>query len=351
MFAGGRRLKHRVTIKDVAQAAGVSITTVSHVLNGKGRSSDETKRIVLEAAEKVGYNADPIARSLRTGETRVIGIVFRPTDAISGSMNGTEYHIRLAGSASTAALSLGYGLLHLPKLDEGSGPVFPMDGCIVVAPHRNDPVVTSLMQQRIPCVLADCDPGRPELEWCVKRDDYAGMMQLLEHLSAQGAARIALYSGADENMWLLDAANAYRDWCHARRVAPEVVHLPEDSGPRQARVQALSDLSGTGGRPDAIVAATSRFACGVAQAAKELGLDVPGDLMIAALSDSDLARNDPVPITALDLHGETVGRESVLLLMSRLAGEEPPMRAPVLPTLHIRQSSQRQWPGARERGS
>ncbi|MDQ8730865.1 LacI family DNA-binding transcriptional regulator [Bradyrhizobium sp. LHD-71] len=336
-------MKPRVTIRDVAETAGVSITTVSHVLNGKGRASEATKRIVLEAAERVGYNADPIARSLRTGQTRVIGIVFRPSDAISGSMHGTEYHIRLAGSAATAALSQGYGLLHLPRLEERDNPVFPMDGCIVVAPHRNDPAVTSLIRQRTPYVLADADPGRPELEWCLRRDDYGGMQGLLDHMADHGAQQIAFYSGTDENMWLIEAARGYRDWCEKRQLKPRLARLPESAGPDRAHDQALADLSLTSDKPDAIVAATSRFAYGVGEAARKLGLEIPGDLMVAALSDSDIARDYPVPITALDLHGETVGRESVQMLMTRLANDSLEVRQPILPTLRIRQSTNRRY--------
>ncbi|HWK68264.1 MAG TPA: LacI family DNA-binding transcriptional regulator [Rhizobiaceae bacterium] len=334
-------MKPRVTIRDVAKSAGVSITTVSHVLNGKGRSSDETRRLVLEAAQRVGYNADPIARSLRTGETRVIGLVFRPTDAISGSMHGTEYHIRLAGGAATAALSRGYGLLHLPRLEEGDHPFFPMDGCIVVAPHRNDIVVTSLIRQRTPYVLADPDPGRPELDWCLKRDDYGGMRALLDHMAGNGARRIAFYSGSDDNMWLLEAARSYRDWCGERQMEPRLVHLPEGTGPDKAHEQALADLSAAGEVPDAIIAATSRFAFGVGEAAAKLRLEIPRDLMVATLSDSDIARDYPVPMTALDLHGEIVGRQSVQLLMKQLAAEPAEPGQPILPTLRARESTQR----------
>jgi DNA-binding LacI/PurR family transcriptional regulator len=95
-------------------------------------------------------------------------------------------------------------------------------------------------------------------------------------------------------------------------------------------------------RPDAIIAATSRFAVGVISAARELGLAVPHDLMVAALSDSELARGHETPITALDLHGDIIGRESVALIMRRLAGEPPPPASTALrPTLRLRESSRR----------
>lgn len=333
-------LKPRVTIRDVAVAAGVSITTVSHVLNGKGRASEETRRLVLAAAEAVGYGADPIARSLRTGETGVLGIIFRPSDAISGSMHGTEYHIRLAGGAATAALSRGYGLLHLPRPMGAERNGFPMDGCIIVAPFESDPVLAAFLRRGLPVVTADPDPGRPDFPWSIRRDDAAGMRELLDHLAANGARRIALFTGKDANAWLLETRREYLRWSAERGREPVVEMLAETFGAEGAR-DVAARLLREETRPDAVIAATTRFALGVIAAAGELGLGVPRDLMVAALSDSELARGHETPITALDLHGDTIGRESVALIMRRLAGEPPPEPTTLRPTLRPRESTRR----------
>lgn len=333
-------MKLRVTIRDVAVAAGVSITTVSHVLNGKGRASEETRKLVLEAANRVGYGADPIARSLRTGETGVLGIIFRPSDAISGSMHGTEYHIRLAGGAATAALSRGYGLLHLPRPMGTERHAFPMDGCIVVAPFEQDPVLSEFLRRNLPIVTADPDPGRPDFPWSIRRDDVAGIRELLDHLAANGARRIALLNGKDANSWLIEVRRGYLDWSAERGREPMEETLAETCGAEGAEALARQMLRKEN-RPDAIIAATSRFAVGVIAAARELGLAIPHDLMVAALSDSELARGHETPITALDLRGDIIGRESVALIMRRLAGEPPPASTALRPALRLRESSRR----------
>lgn len=328
------------TIKDVAEAAGVSITTVSHVLNNKGRTSERVRQAVLNAVSKVGYKADPIARSMRTGKTSILGIVFRPSDAVSGSLAGTEYHIKLAGSAAAAALSQGYGLLHFPDLKEGSLPPFPMDGCLIVAPHKNDPIVAFLEERGIPFVLADPDPGRPGLPLCVKRDDFGGMRQLLDHLADAGAERVAFFCGRDENSWLSEAARAYDEWNaeHGRKAFRHM--LAETGGPANAYDLALTELTGPG-RPDALITATSRFAQGVVQAIDELGLSMPEDIMLSTLSDSEIARGNRVPVTALNLHGELMGRKAIELLIDHLNGDSTSKTKNVDATLLVRKSTVR----------
>jgi DNA-binding LacI/PurR family transcriptional regulator len=328
------------TIRDVAKVAGVSITTVSHVLNGKGRTSEKVQQAVLNAVAQVGYKVDPVGRSLRTGKTGVLGIVFRPSDAISGSMDGTEYHIKVAGSAAAAALSQGFGLLHFPDLKKGNLPPLPMDGCVIVAPNENDPVVDFLQDRKVPFVLVDPDPGRPELEWSVKRDDYGGMQRLLDHLASNGAKRIAFHCGRDRNNWLLEAARAYHEWCAANEREAFQYDLAESGGPSNAYSITLDQLV-QADRPDAIVTATSRFARGVVQAIDKLGLSIPKDIMLSTLSDSEISRGNSVPVTALNLHGEIMGRESINMLIHRLAGGSIPELKVVQPTLLIRQSTSR----------
>ncbi|MFT4122135.1 LacI family DNA-binding transcriptional regulator [Bradyrhizobium sp.] len=334
------RSARRVSIRDVAEAAGVSITTVSHVLNEKGRASEETKKLVLEAVERVGYRPDPAARSLRTGDTGVLGIVFRPSDAISGSMNGTEFHIRVAGGAATAAISHGYGLLHMPSPLATARRAFPIDGCIVVSPTKQDPVLTELLKRKIPVVTIDPEHGSNRTSGLVARDDVSGMRALLDHLESTGARRLLFLSGKDRNSWLVESEEAFKAWAQSHGIAAVIEHVSETSGAEGAREQAVAALR-TKPRPDAIVAATSRFATGIIDAARSLGIAVPSELRVAALSDSELARGHETPITALDLHGDRAGRDGVEVLIALLQGKVPVEHAAVIPSLRIRASTLR----------
>ena len=97
---------------------------------------------------------------------------------------------------------------------------------------------------------------------------------------------------------------------------------------------------GSRARPGAIITITSRFAIGVIKAARAFGINMPDDMMVATLSESELARSQDIPVTGVDLHGDVVGREGVALLLQRLAKSAAP--APPLivsPTLRLRAST------------
>ncbi|MCZ8405346.1 LacI family DNA-binding transcriptional regulator [Achromobacter xylosoxidans] len=329
----------RATISDVALEAGVSKATVSQILNGKGRASEATRAQVIAAAERIGYGANPIARSLRTGRTGVLGIVFRPTDAISGSLHGTEFHIRIAGGAAASALSLGYGLLHVPDSMRMNDIGYPMDGCVVVAPYGSDTFLAELRRRGMPVVSVDPDPDHLEANLWVGRDELSATKKMLDHVAAQGARSTVLLAITDDNAWRRGFESGYRAWCEARKLSAQVVEVPGMAGSEGAR-QAVARLLDEGERPDAIIGATSRFAVGAAAAVSQAGLEMPRDVMVAALSDSELARSHTPAITALDLHGDALGKEAVHKLVRMLEGEVS-VSSQIMPSLRIRGSSLR----------
>lgn len=330
----------RATISDVARAAGVSKTTVSQILNGKGRASEQTRALVLEVAGRIGYGANPIARSLRTGRTGVLGIVFRPTDAVSGSLVGTEFHIRVAGGAAASALSLGYGLLHLPDPLRANDSGYPMDGCIVVAPYGTDQVIDELGRRGIPVVSVDPDPDRMEQSMYVGRDESGAAQELFAHISRMGAQSSVLLSITDDNAWKRGFEASYDTWCNSTGQPVRVIETPGISGSEGA-YNAIEKLLSTGSKPDVIIAATSRFAVGAAKAASNANLRIPQDIMIAALSDSELARSHHPPISALDLHGDVVGKEAILKLVQFLEGRRPARFSQIRPTVRLRESTEK----------
>jgi DNA-binding LacI/PurR family transcriptional regulator len=352
----------RATIRDVAREAGVSVTTVSHALNGKGTTSEATRRRVLAVADRLAYRAHPMARGLRRGRTGVLGLDLRPLDAIGSYLPaGVDYFVRFAGAAAVTALDHGLGLMLVPDLTRPDIPpaAHGVDGYVVGDPMRNDPVLTRLIEAGVPVVTVGRDPGRPDFVDWVGTDDVRETERVLELLRSRGARRVALLAGTDDNAWNIDAEATYRAWAERHGVPVRVLRVPEaagEEGGREAARQLLGSAQAAGaptdgvqaasapvdsaqGRPDAIYCQTGRHAAGVLAEAKRLGLAVPQDLLLAAGSDAQQTRLAVPGISALDLAPEETGKAAVQLLIARLGGNSASGPVVVPAHLHERAST------------
>lgn len=334
-----RSRRTKVTISDVAAHAGVSISTVSHALSGNRPISAATRARVREAIDALGYGANPAARSLRTGRSGIVGLILRPRDAVHGSLRGTETFTRLSGAIATAVLDRGIGLVHVPDVLSPSTTRVPMDGCIVAHPYGGDEVLTELLRRGLPVVTVEEDPDRPDLPWAVTLDYHTVLTELLDGLWTRGARRIALVTGTEDNAWNRRTRETYLSWVSQHGMPPRHAALYEGLGIDGAEELILPMLT-RDDRPDAVITDPSSFAAGIACGAGKLGLAIPEDLMLAAVTDSEFSRGHTPPITAVDLALEDLARHAVRLLLDQLSGGAPPKRPSIVqPVLHWREST------------
>lgn len=338
---GGSTSRQAVTIRDVAQRAGVSISTVSHAFSGSRPISRETRERVLRAADVLGYDPNPSARSLRTGRSGIVGLFLRPRYAVAGTPDRAETFNRLVGSIATEMLRRKTGLIHVPDIHDPSVASVPMDGCIVAHPYGGDEVLAEMLRRDVPVVTVDEDPDRCGFTWTVGLDYTNTVAALLDHLGEQGADSILLFSGTEDNAWNRRSRESYVDWCERRGRAARTDQLSEGlTG--EAAAEVIRARLAAPDRPDAIVVATSDFAALVVELATASGLRVPEDLMVAALTDSEHSRTSDPPITAMDLNHEGLAEHSVELMLARLSGANTPSEAHVIaPDLRVRRSTLR----------
>lgn len=331
----------KVTISDVAAYAGVSISTVSHALSGNRPISAATRARVREAIEVLGYGANPTAASLRTGRSGIVGLILRPRDAVHGSLRGTETFTRLSGAIATAVLDRGIGLMHVPDILNPATARVPMDGCIVAHPYGQDEVLAELLRRGVPVVTVEEDPDHPDFPWAVTLDYRTVLTELLDGLHAQGARRIALVTGTEDNAWNRRTREIYIEWATRREMPPRHSTLYEGVGVDGAE-EFIAPMLAESNPPDAVITGPSPFAAGIAHVAEKLGLSIPEDLMLAAVTDSEFSRGSDPPITAVDLALEDLARHAVDLMLDQLGGSAPPDRPIVVqPTLHWRGSTMR----------
>jgi DNA-binding LacI/PurR family transcriptional regulator len=331
----------RATIRDVAERAGVSISTVSHAFSGGRPISEKTRLRVRQAAHELSYRPDPTARSLRRSKTGIIGLVVRPKDAIQGSLRGTETFARFMGAVATQVLERNLGLIHVPDILSPAATQVPMDGCIVAYPYGNDEVLAELENRHVPVVTVDEHPGHSGSGWSVNLDYEPAIVGILDRMKQQGARRIMLLSGTENNAWNRRPQELYANWVSHNQAEHLHVALYEGEGAEGAEKLMAAVLS-QGDAPDAIITGPSTFARGVLEAFSRRGLSSPRDYLLAALTDSEYTRSAVPSITAVDLALERMAAASVELMMQRLAGSDEP-EAPVLisPDLRLRESTSR----------
>ncbi len=331
----------RPTIRDVAKAAGVSVTTVSHALNGKGRVDPETRALVVRVVRQLGYRANRNAQVLRAGRSGALALLLPVrADVRSDEALSLDYFMRLASAAAAEAFSREQALMLLPPAIVTTGlHGLGFDGGIVVDPSPFDPRVELLASYGLPVVTVERDPGRPDDPWYVAGRTDVSTRELLDHLHAQGARRICLLAPQADWGWTAETLRAYDQWADAhgasRRVVPVAMRHAEESAFKATR-RLLAEPE----PPDAIFVVASRFIHGVQRAAKDAGRRVPEELMIAAGVDSVHAREGDPPVTALDLHPERQAEAAVEMLLTRLDdGQAPPGPWHIPATLRLRAST------------
>jgi DNA-binding LacI/PurR family transcriptional regulator len=311
--------KTRATIFDVAEAAGVSITTVSHVFSGKRRVNEDTRRRVLDAAERLAYRPRPSARALAAGRTNTLAlsIPFTGPDLLLNA-----FFNELLRALSIAALDLGFSFLYVPPdaSAELSAPLLDgrVDGVVLVTPGERDPFVEAVVESGVPHVrvgtLREGDGG----PW-VGADAGALHADVLEHLRERGYGRPALLSLALKVAPIVVHERAFRELAGPRAAVVDCAHTSERDGYEAA----LEALSAEAGRPDSLVCIGSGLAVGALRACLDLDLAVPDEIGIVCVGDAAEATHVRPELTAVDLHAAAHAERAIEFLAASFAGGSP----------------------------
>lgn len=328
---------HSPTIRDVAQAARVAIGTVSRVLNGHKSVSDDVRRRVLKAVEKLNYEPDRVAQSMRLGVTRMVACATRDISipGLASVVNAAEEVLR----------GYGYTLL-LAITDERKERELDLlrmfqqrrvDAIIMTTSSEDDvELARHIKQLTIPVVLLDRDqPG--ELD-AVTLDHRRGTRAATEYLLGLGHTRIALLTGRPSMRPARERIAGFKEaFAGAGKSHQAIVRTGGFSAEFGFR-EASSLLSGSP-RPTAIVAGGMGMLAGVLQAIRVHGLSIPDDISLIAGADTDLAALATPPVTAVRWSGTDEGRMAVQLLLNRLANRKAPAQRVMLSTELITRAS------------
>lgn len=339
------------TIKDVARQAEVSVTTVSHVVNGTRFVSDEARQRVQQAIVSLRYVPSALARSLKNNRTHTIGTM------IPNCSN--PYFAEIVRGIEDACFAAGFTVVlcnsdddprkqgqYLRVLTEKQ-----VDGLIVVSSGGDSELGLALRDAEMALVLVDREVENVNADLVEVNHERGGYLAV-RHLIELGHRRIACISGP---LALSPSAQRVQG---CRRALAEASLGPIDAMLREADFTsagghaAMRDLLAGGPRPTAVFACNDLSAIGAMAAAAQAGLSVPKDLSMVGFDDIALAAYASPPLTTVAQPKHRLGTLAAALLLERIAQRDLVSRRRILqPALRLRQSTAAAPKARRAKGS
>ena len=295
-------MSRRPTIRDVAEQAGVSIATVSRVLNDRGDVSIETRERVREVARSVGYAADPAARGLVTQRTQLVAVVVG--DNAGHRDLSLLFFGKVMAAVSRRLARDGYDSLLVQPLELGLHHRF--DAAILIGIDGSDPLVTDLWMRSVPYVGVDVRVGGRRNAF-VGSDHAAGMRLALAHLHELGHRCIAHVAGARNTVAGADRIAAFRREARVLGLELPDAYVHEADFSSAGGYRATRELLALDDRPTAIVAASDLMALAALQAIRDAGLQPGRDVAVVGFDDLEAAALAHPPLTTVRQDREKLG--------------------------------------------
>jgi LacI family transcriptional regulator len=331
-----------VTLHDIARKSGVSVSTVSRILNKKStkyRISKQTEKLVEKAAKDLDYRPNQLAQGLRLKKSHTIGLVVPDISnpffaSIVRSMQNHAYRTGYSCLVCDTEESLSLEVEHTGLLRNKG-----VDGLIVMPVGQSCDHLSSLLKYGVPLVIADRAFENLKVDTVVV-DNYAGSYEAVSHLVEHGHARIAIIQGLPDTYTATERLRGYEDALTHRGFPLDdrlIVgkDFRQENGYTQTKLLLKLELP-----PTAIFSTSDLITLGALQAIYEEGLKIPDDISIIAFDDVEGAEYFRCPITVVAQPKEAMGETAVRLLVDQLLAQNKiePKRVLLKPRLVIRGS-------------
>ncbi len=333
------------TIKDVAKKAGVTIGTVSRVLNNKKWVSEDCRKRVLVAIKDLHYKPQAHARRLRQKHSKICGViaphhtsVFR-SPFFTSIMKGLEevaaehqYRLLLHPLSETARAQISYRAL----LGDGS-----VDGMFVLNAWSTDASIRELAEANVPFVLVNGKLTGEENMPYVGFDNRGGVKIAIDHLVKMGHERIGIINGRMTTTNALERFQSFQENLSIHKLDFQQDWVAdgdfEEEGGYKAALKILSAVR----RPSAILCASDLMAIGAVRALREKGVNVPGDISIIGFDNMEEAAYHEPPLTTVAFSAYEMGKLAARKMFQMISEEELVEKASVLQAELIERESTR----------
>jgi len=329
----------RSRIEDVAAAAGVSMKTVSRVLNHEPNVREETRDRVMRAVEQLQYKPNLSARSLAGQRSYVVALVYNnPSrnylmEVQSGMLEACRAH-----HYNLVLAPVGSGKQRTADDIKGLFEYFGPDGVVLIPPLTDDNVVlTYLEEHEVP--FACIAPRNPQKRIGVMMEETAAVLELMSGLIALGHRRIGHIKGPRTHGACHWRYAGYREALRKAGIAYDAALVTQGEFSFDSGISGANQLLDLTDPPTAIFAANDDMAAGVIRAAGERGLAVPRDLSVCGFDDTPIARHIYPALTTVRQPTSEMGRLATLELLERIRTPGAGRMVHVEPTLVFREST------------
>lgn len=339
-------MNHKVTIADIARELNLTGATVSRALNNRKGTSEETRKMVQEAAERMNYRRDRIAWSLRSGRTNIIGVII-PSAEIN--FFGSVIH-----GIESMANQHGYNVLIYQSNEQ---PEYEQKGIETFLSTRVDGILASIAKETldfshyleikergVPLVFFDRANDSLNIPSVVV-DDFKGAYYATEHLIRQGYKRIAHITGQQHLKIFKDRLEGYKSALAAYDVPVEPDLIYQGNVSIEAGRLAIAHFLGLPQPPDAVFAVEDFTALGVVKELKDREIDMPEAFGVVGFANESFDEHITPSLSSIDQQTVQMGKEAFKLLMEMInEGEQGTLvksRVVLDPVPVFRQSSMR----------
>lgn len=327
-----------ITIRDVAARAGVSIATVSRVLNASGPVREETRARVEQVAAELNFTPHGAARSLITRRTDTFGVVL--PDLFG------EFFSEVIRGMDPLARGRGYHLLLSSSHDNRREIEFALqamrgrvDGLIVMSPNVSARALASCLPGDVPVVLLNCEAADGARD-AINVDNFGGARAMVLHLAGLGHRRIAMVGGSAGNFDARERQRGYRAALAEAGLAADPALEAAGDFTELGGWRAALELARLDPRPTALFCANDSMAVGAMSALRGLGLGVPADVAVAGFDDIPLSRLVTPTLTTARVRITDLGRRALERLVEAIDGTSVETAPEIIqPELVVRESS------------
>ena len=334
-----------LTIKDVARAAGTSVSTVSKVINGHYSISEETRQRVLQVIEELDYHPSVNAQNFARGSTRTVLFLadlspntafvnphmFEILSGLEGALRKRGYGLAIQGTDTTAACQVVEDVLSRRSAD----------GLVIHASILSRPLAALLTRSHFPHIVLGLPNFESQVNWIDINNVYSGVIAAA-HILEQGYERTAFIGGREYDMISCHRLQGVRQGLESAGRKLEEQYIWQGESNRQEGSRMTRQLLAMRPMPDAIICANNHIALGCMTAIQKAGLSVPKDIGIMTFDDYPFSQMTTPELTVVDIKVRDMGEQAGRLLVDNI--RHPNIQVQTFttnPVLIVRGSTQR----------